>query len=592
MSDELEHDYVPEMRHYQPFFLRYRDQPVRLSILQSHFGLVRVSPSDARPLSAETALQMSEWLHANGDPHAFAWLASELDMGAGDGLVYYLRAHDSLEAALEEFTRLTALLLPDGRIAWSSDGHRLHITLAPVRQATRLGVRLRYESILVWFVRVLNYVTSSELPISQIQVMSHEGANPAVLATYLGVRPSLGGEEFVLEYPAEVLKIHLPGASAALRNTIRPLYDQRLTLTKKDHGNTTRVASRVANWMSKLDDLSDANLDAAASALAVGASTLRRQLAEQGCRFSALLAAMRAHQAMNAILGSDEKMESLAQRLGYADRNTFERAFRERFDVTPALCRRAARELLSARRFATWSAPQNWSRHSPSLARLRSALADGSGDANTWLESLERDPVLLLRILAHCAEPAQGASETCIVDTELLASLSPRTLLTLVEACVPMASGTRAMPTQEGEDIWRCGELASRAARLIAGQLAPADAPVIALAAFAHNLGALVIPAQADAVVEGIDCTWLLLAAWHVPAQLLRFLRARHAPMDAAGEALALAIAWAEAATTGKAAKRRAEVEARIAARLNWDLADALTDLLHADSGAALSEQE
>ena len=161
MSDDLEHEYVPQMRHFQSFFLRYRDQPVRLSILQSHFGLLRVLPTDTRPIGAETALQMSEWLNANGDPHAFAWLASELDMGAGDGIVYYLRAHDSLESALEEFSRLASMLLPDGRFAWVTDGARLRIELAPARQATRLGVRLRYEAVVTWFIRMLNYVAGT-----------------------------------------------------------------------------------------------------------------------------------------------------------------------------------------------------------------------------------------------------------------------------------------------------------------------------------------------------------------------------------------------------------------------------------------------
>ncbi len=389
MSDDLEHEYVPQMRHFQSFFLRYRDQPVRLSILQSHFGLLRVLPTDTRPIGAETALQMSEWLHANGDPHAFAWLASELDMGAGDGIVYYLRAHDSLESALEEFSRLASMLLPDGRFAWVTDGARLRIELAPARQATRLGARLRYEAVVTWFIRMLNYVAGTTLPIERIAIMPHEGADPEVLANYLGVTPTIGCDAFVLEYPAEVRKIHLPAASAGLRKAIRPIYDQRLALKHRAHG----IVSRVAGWIAKHDNLSEVSLDSAASALSIGASTLRRQLAEQGCKFSALLAARRAQQAMNAIIGSDEKMESLAQRLGYADRNTFERAFRERFDVTPALCRRAARELLSARRLGNWSTPQHWPRHSPQLTRLRQLVADGASDKAAALELFAQDPV-------------------------------------------------------------------------------------------------------------------------------------------------------------------------------------------------------
>ncbi|MCX9157301.1 helix-turn-helix domain-containing protein [Niveibacterium sp. 24ML] len=559
MSDE--HEYVPQMRHFQALFVRYRDQPERLKVLQSRFGLTRVAPSDTTPLPAETALQMSEWLHAAGDPHAFAWLAAELDMAAGDGLVYYLRAHDSLGAALDEMGRLAGLLFPDGRFHCGCHGGLVRIALAPMHRPARLGVRLRYESILVWLSRVLSYISGVALPMRQAELMTRDVGDLATLSGLLGITPRMAADEFALSYPAAVLTLHLPGASAALRRTIRPMYEGRLAAVRQ----SDTAASRVARWLAAQPDLRNLGLDAAAAALAIGASTLRRQLADEGCRFSALLAAHRARLAMDAILGSDEKTDDLAQRIGYADRNTFERAFRDRFGVTPALCRRAAQQLFGARRAEHWNTSPSWPRHSPRLPWLRGVLAEGGATPAELCEALAEDPVLHLRVLAYCAEAAQGARETCILDAALLARIPADALRSIVEACVPTASADSPAQLRE---IWRRGALASRAACVLARHLAPADAAALALAAFACDLARLALPSRAMRVVDGIDETWLMLASWHVPPNVLHWLRTRHNVAAAAAEPLALAIAWAEAVCAGGDSAARQAIESQIAARV------------------------
>ncbi|QSI77323.1 helix-turn-helix domain-containing protein [Niveibacterium microcysteis] len=556
MSENQE--YVPQMRHFQALFTRYRDDTDRLAVLQSRFGLQRVAPSDTTPFPAESALQMSEWLHAAGDPHAFAWLAGQLDMGAGDGLVYYLRAHDTLQAALDELARLAPVLFPDGSFRWASDGHQLTMVLVPVLRPERLGRRQRYESILVWLVRVLDYICGVRLPVLHAEVMTEDAGDPATLAALLGVTPRMGATTFSLTYAADVLKLHLPGASEALRQTIRPMYERELT-QMLEHTSAVR---RVAGWLAALPDLGGAGLDSAAAALAMGASTLRRQLAAEGCRFSTLLAAHRARLALDAVLCTDEKAERLALRMGYADRSSFERGFCDRFGVRPAQVRRAAQELIGARRCGDWGAPQAWPRHSPKLDWLRQVLAEGGAGPALVCDAFAADPVLQLRLLGLCGEPVHGARESAVIDSDLLARMPRASVQQVVESSLPAEA-----PTAEALYAWRCGALAARAVGLLAPQLAPDDAAALRLAAFAHNLGRLAAPAAAGRAVDGIDATWLLLATWHVPPAILGWLRERHAPASAAGEALALAVAWAEAVLAGAETTARCAVESQIAAR-------------------------
>ncbi|QDL53590.1 helix-turn-helix transcriptional regulator [Rhodoferax aquaticus] len=565
MYDDYAYEYVPQLRHFQVLLARYRSQPDALHTLQTHFGLRRVAPSDPAPLLPEMALQIGEWLHAQGDPHAIAWLAGELDLGAGDGLVYYLRAHATLQDAFDEIARMSNLLFPDGRIAIEHRGNTVRLVVSPTVLVDRLGMRLRYEAIVVWLMRVLRDITGVPLAAEYVELMTNAATDNTELLELLGVEPRWGAAEFALGYSTAVCKLHLPGASEALRKAIRPMFERRLNSALQR--NTT--LRRVVNWLGQRSSLANVGLELAAAELSLGASTLRRQLAQSGSSFSALLAAQRARTAMDAVLNTDERTESIALRTGYGDRSALERAFRERFGITLAQCRKAAQRWVGERRDTDWSAPSAWHRHSPQLAYVRESLAQSNYEANTMCAALRADPVLHLRLLAYCMHAGQLPVGACALDAALLERVPFYVLCNLVDASLPkheLAAEVKATKA------WQLANLAARASVLLAPHLLAnmqADMPArLALAAMAHNLGALAAPELQGPYEDGVDFTWLLLAAWDVPPSLLQLLRARYTATDGAGRVLALSIAWAEAVVNDPASTARKALEADLATQV------------------------
>lgn len=557
-----DYEYVPQLRHFQVLLARYRSQPDALHTLQTRFGLRRVAPSDPAPLSPEVALQIGEWLHTRGDAHAIAWLAGELDLGAGDGLVYYLRAHATLQDAFDEIARMSSLLFPDGRIAIEHRGSTVCLVVSPTVQVNRLGMLVRYEAIIVWLMRVLRDITGAPLAVEFVDLMTSAAADNTELLGLLGVEPRWGTTEFVLGYSAAVCKLHLPGASEALRKAIRPMFERRLNSAQKR--NTT--LRRVVNWLSQRSSLSNVGLELAAAELSLGASTLRRQLAQEGSSFSALLAAQRARTAMDAVLSTDERTESIAQRTGYADRSALERAFRERFGITPAQCRKAVQRLVGTRRGTDWSAPSAWHRHSPQLAYVRESLAQSNYVADAMCAALGADPVLHLRLLAYCMHAGQLPIGACALDAELLERVPFYVLCNLVDASLPKDEPAAA---EAATKAWQLANVAARASTLLAPHLLPtidAHFPArLALAALAHNLGTLAAPDLQGPFEDGVDFTWLMLAAWDVPPSVLQLLRVRHTATDGAGRVLALSIAWAEAVIDATQESARQAIEADLA---------------------------
>jgi AraC-like DNA-binding protein len=83
----------------------------------------------------------------------------------------------------------------------------------------------------------------------------------------------------------------------------------------------------------------DASLERIARDLRVSGRTLQRQLGARGASFQQLLEDVRRTRAIAYLTDTDEAVERVAARLGYADPSNFRRAFRRWTGVAPAAFR-------------------------------------------------------------------------------------------------------------------------------------------------------------------------------------------------------------------------------------------------------------
>ncbi len=536
-----EYEWVPQMRHFQALFVRYRHAPDVLSTLQNQYGLRRVADSDHAAFSAESALLMSEWLHGQRDPHAMAWIAHVLDLGAGDGVVYYLRAHSTLALALAEIKRLSSLFFPDAQFFSETFHGELRLSFLPYGMGNRLGVLLRYEAICVWMMRVIDEITGGKATLRRMEWMNAAHHDLATLQEILPFTPALGSSQFRLVFDESALDLHLPGASENLRVHLAPMYDKRIAGQQRE--NT--VVQRVARWLGEQEQLNNPRLDSAAQALNMGSSTLRRQLAQEGCSFSEILSSHRACIGIYELIHGEKRSEEIAQLTGYADRNTFERAFRDWFGITPAHCRRAANELLGSKRHADWSSPTRWARHAPDLAKLKHEIGLVNPDWEEFARIVAADPVLHARVLGCMALPAHGAQQRLKLTAQQLSTLPRYVLTNFLDASTPLSTGDDANACEE---MWSLSHRAATAAEIIGPALGCDSIEPILLAASCLYLGYLACSLSEERHIDGIDVTWLLLASWHVPPSILHLLRLRHHAHIENSAVLALALAndWAK----------------------------------------------
>jgi AraC-like DNA-binding protein len=84
----------------------------------------------------------------------------------------------------------------------------------------------------------------------------------------------------------------------------------------------------------------DASLRTTASRLQISPRSLQRHLADIGTSYSAMVAGVRLNLACRLLVDSDERISTIASRLGYAAPSGFSRAFMRLMKICPIVYRR------------------------------------------------------------------------------------------------------------------------------------------------------------------------------------------------------------------------------------------------------------
>lgn len=358
---------VAEMRHLMPLYRRFANRPELLTTLERECGLRRVPATDTTVMGDTALAHQCALLHAHGEPHMAAWLASEIDLGAGEGLAYYLRSHRTLREALFELVRLRPLWLPYGRISLCMAGDAMRVCITPHMPPQHVSHHDWWEGLLTWVVRVLQHAMNEPLPLIGARVMTPGSSDPARLESCVGCPVTFGAPEYGFAIDTSALDRRLPGGNDRIRRALQ-VSVYLMAMHCRASGNTHLC---VLGWLRSLDTLAGIAVDDAAVALNTTAPALRKQLASEGCRFSDLLRSFRREQAFDRLVVQGIRAESCAMSLGYVSRAAFERAFKTWFSETPAQMRRHALLLAGPHGNQDWCSPARLSRHLPAPPRFR-----------------------------------------------------------------------------------------------------------------------------------------------------------------------------------------------------------------------------
>jgi len=309
--------------------------------MKQEFAIADLGSGSERRVSAALPAALLNWLHARtADRSLGLRLGLESPISATGALGVHLAACPDLLAAAGELQRYYALLSWDeSRLRVTPHSRGMLVEISGFGVATIADILLR-DVALGHILKLAQRLAGDEVR-PQLVIYPDSAFGLPVEIGSLSRQVVCSRDRLSLLF-AEA-DAHRPArhANPWLMQLLKPELDkERELLVRAD-----LLSNQIHAHLAELDTLADVSQTGIAQRFHLSESSLKRRLAEEDTSFSELLQSLRRDRSLELLTQTDEKLEGIAAQLGFSERASFERAFRQWFDMTPASYREQIRRL-------------------------------------------------------------------------------------------------------------------------------------------------------------------------------------------------------------------------------------------------------
>jgi len=173
----------------------------------------------------------------------------------------------------------------------------------------------------------------------------------------------------------------------------------------------------VNSLLNKSDFPASLTIEQSASLLAMSMTSFRRKLTQEETSYKLIQSKFLNELCVNALLNNQSKVDELAIKLGYSERATFERAFRQKFGVTPSQFRELSLVGNSAQsQKKLTEIAENMPPMSNSCRQLLDEKELGSLDLKRVVEVVNKDVIFSARIMGQASKAIYGRTPKCLKE--------------------------------------------------------------------------------------------------------------------------------------------------------------------------------
>lgn len=314
-----------------------------LPILQRH-GLAHGAPDDAERLLTFAPVHrvILEAIAATGRP----WLGLEFGALAqpfSHGQVGFASvASDTLIEALHTLTRFAELRIRAVRFELHRGQETTELRVIETIELREARVFV-LEACMVVVDRLLRSLSAHPFASATYALPWPRPAWAGLYAQYVSATLQFGADTFSMRFPNAVLASPCLSADAEAFRLAQRECQRKLAQASPDRDFASRVRRRLLTNTSAFP-----NAEQMAQQLNISTRSLFRHLRTAGVSYQGLLDEWRCEQARWYLRHTDDPIEAIAERLGYADSSNFSRTFKRWTDRTPRAWRLAAGETESA----------------------------------------------------------------------------------------------------------------------------------------------------------------------------------------------------------------------------------------------------
>jgi len=181
--------------------------------------------------------------------------------------------------------------------------------------------------------------------------------------------------------------------------------------------HSLQLTETVNTLLSKCEIHASLTVEQCASSLAMSMTSFRRKLAQEETSYKLIQSKFLNELCVKALLTKHIKIDELAIKLGYSERATFERAFRQKFGVTPSQFR--VLSLVDNKHSShkkLIEIAENMPPMSGSCRQLLDEKEQGNLDLQRVVEIVSKDAIFSARIMGHASKAIYGKTPKNLLE--------------------------------------------------------------------------------------------------------------------------------------------------------------------------------
>jgi AraC-like DNA-binding protein/HD-like signal output (HDOD) protein len=177
------------------------------------------------------------------------------------------------------------------------------------------------------------------------------------------------------------------------------------------------LTAAVNNLLNECELPATLSIELCASSLAMSMTSFRRKLAKEETSFKLIQSKFLNELCVEALLSKQCKIEDLAIKLGYSERATFERAFRQKFGVTPSQFREFSQVgSIDSNYKKLTEIAENMPPMPGSCRQLLEEKDKGSLDLQRAIEIVSKDAIFSARIMGQASRAIYGKTPKSLLE--------------------------------------------------------------------------------------------------------------------------------------------------------------------------------
>jgi len=248
-------------------------------------------------------------------------------------LDYYLASCNDLEAAANQLIYFFPLI-SDAKFQPNlliNSQQQIEFSIAQSKSElpkTRIVKELIFASVIALITRLSNHKwpVKIDLPQQSFSNVVYEKL------TSLGINLNFTSAKYRFVLDVKQHQVSLPFSNEKTRDLLKPELEQLLLETK----HSESIIAEILMLFTSEKHVENINQNLISEKLNISESNLKRKLSGVGSNFSSILSSFKRERAIELLNKQSLTMEMISNDLGYSDRSSFERAFKQWTNITPS----------------------------------------------------------------------------------------------------------------------------------------------------------------------------------------------------------------------------------------------------------------